>query len=234
MFSEKLCRGFGISGFFNVQYLIDAATGAAHLLEINRRIVTHTHLGERVGADLPEALGEALDGRPPRRSVHAAAGAGDCVAIFPREWLRDPASPYLSTVPCDVPWDDPELLTAMVRIAEPGVTSLARQHRRSRRNHRTADVRPGRIVVPRSARSRTVRIQRSPVWSLAGPLDVAALARSLQLVVDRHDALRATLGVAEAVRTSAFATCCRLGLPVIDVRVDSTVTRGRGNASGRR
>ena len=67
MFSEKLCRGFGIGGFFNVQYLIDAATGAAHLLEINRRIVTHMHLGERVGADLPEALGEALDGRPPRR-----------------------------------------------------------------------------------------------------------------------------------------------------------------------
>ena len=115
MFSEKLCRGFGISGFFNAQYLIDAATGAAHLLEINRRIVTHMHLGERVGADLPKALGEALDGRSPRRSVHAAAGAGDCVAIFPREWLRDPASPYLSTVPCDVPWDDPELLTAMVR-----------------------------------------------------------------------------------------------------------------------
>jgi predicted ATP-grasp superfamily ATP-dependent carboligase len=115
MFSEQLCRGFGISGFFNAQYLIDANTGAAHLLEINRRIVTHTHLGERVGADLPQALEQALDGKPPRRSARAGSGDGGCVAIFPREWLRDPASPYLSTVPCDVPWDDPELLTAMVR-----------------------------------------------------------------------------------------------------------------------
>ncbi len=36
-FSETLCRAFGICGFFNVQFAIDAATGAAHLLEINRR-----------------------------------------------------------------------------------------------------------------------------------------------------------------------------------------------------
>jgi predicted ATP-grasp superfamily ATP-dependent carboligase len=48
-FSETLCRSFGMGGFFNIQFVIDARNGNAHLLEINRRIVTHTHLGEWVG-----------------------------------------------------------------------------------------------------------------------------------------------------------------------------------------
>ena len=116
MFSEKLCRGFGMSGFLNAQYLVDAATGAAYLLEINRRIVTHTHLGERVGADLPQALGDALDGKPVQPTDGADSGVGASLVIFPREWLRDPASPYLSTLPSDVPWDEPELFAAMLRM----------------------------------------------------------------------------------------------------------------------
>ena len=62
--SEVLCRGFGIAGFFNVQFVVDARTGIAYLLEINRRVVTHMHLGERVGRDLGRALLRALDGEP--------------------------------------------------------------------------------------------------------------------------------------------------------------------------
>ena len=64
-FSEALCRGFGIGGFFNVQFVIDERTGAAYMLEINRRVVTHMHLGERVGRDLGRALLRALEGKSP-------------------------------------------------------------------------------------------------------------------------------------------------------------------------
>src|SRR4029077_7128104 len=64
-FSETLCRAFGISGFFNIQFVLRADTGEAHLLEINRRIVTHMHMGGRVGAALPAALYDHLRGAPP-------------------------------------------------------------------------------------------------------------------------------------------------------------------------
>lgn len=113
-FSEALCKAFGISGFCNVQFVLDCS-GQAHLLEINRRIVTHMHVGERIGVDLAAALARR------RRGLPAATRApqlteGQSVAIFPREWLRDPDSPYLRECPADVPWDEPELIKAMLAM----------------------------------------------------------------------------------------------------------------------
>lgn len=118
-FSEALCRGFGMGGFFNVQFVVDERTGEACLLEINRRIVTHTHLGERVGKDLAKALLRALDGTPAPLSTSIDDAAGT-VVIFPREWLRDPGSPHLAEFPSDVPWDEPELFAAMLAMRHEG------------------------------------------------------------------------------------------------------------------
>jgi len=116
-YSEMICRGFGMSGFFNMQYLVDGATGEAHLLEINRRLVTHMHLGERVGVDLAAALRRGLEGDIPDSALAPdAARTDDAIAIFPREWLRNPASPYLSRYPADIPWDEPELFAAMLAM----------------------------------------------------------------------------------------------------------------------
>ncbi len=36
---------------------------------------------------------------------------------FPHEWMRDPTSPYLRDYPVDVPWDEPELVEAIVAQA---------------------------------------------------------------------------------------------------------------------
>jgi hypothetical protein len=38
------------------------------------------------------------------------------VVVFPREWLNDPASPRLLEYPIDVPWDDPALFAALLRM----------------------------------------------------------------------------------------------------------------------
>jgi hypothetical protein len=35
---------------------------------------------------------------------------------FPGEWLRDPQSRWLRQYPVDVPWDDPDLLDAMLTL----------------------------------------------------------------------------------------------------------------------
>ena len=113
--AETLGRSFGINGFFSIQFILDADTGEAHLLEINRRIVTHMHMGERVGVDLAAALNARLMGvpAPPSRPPGASLPT---VAVFPREWLRDPSSRYLCDFPTDVPWDEPELFEAMLAM----------------------------------------------------------------------------------------------------------------------
>ena len=120
MFSEQLSRGFGLSGFFNAQFIVEAATGEAHLLEINRRIVTHMHLGERVGVDLGLALYRALAGASPMPAPPLDPAADNAVVVFPREWLSDPESRYLTDYPVDVPWDEPELIRAMLALRHDG------------------------------------------------------------------------------------------------------------------
>jgi hypothetical protein len=113
--TRRLGEHLDISGFFNVQFIIDEGTGNACLLEINRRVVTHMHLGERVGCDLGQALFAAVEGRqvsPPVPRI----GTDDKIAIFPREWLRDPKSPYLQQYPADIPWDEPRLMAAMAMM----------------------------------------------------------------------------------------------------------------------
>ena len=114
--SLALCRGFGIGGFFNVQFVVDERTGVPYLLEINRRVVTHMHLGERVGRDLPGALLRALDGQPVDAAPLPDEEAGGKVVVFPREWLRDPGSSHLAELPVDAPWDEPELFAAMLAM----------------------------------------------------------------------------------------------------------------------
>ena len=114
-FTTRIGRHFGISGFFNLQFILDGLSGGACLLEINRRVVTHMHLGERVGCDLGEALFAAVEGR--REPVPSPRiDAADTVTIFPREWLRDPASPNLDRYPADIPWDEPRLIAAMAAM----------------------------------------------------------------------------------------------------------------------
>jgi hypothetical protein len=118
-FTERIVRHFGTTGFLNLQFIVDEATGGACLLEINRRVSSHMHLGERVGCDLGQALFEALDGRDTATRV-PAIGADDTIAIFPREWLRDPASPHLERYPVDIPWDEPKLAAAMAALWRDG------------------------------------------------------------------------------------------------------------------
>ena len=114
-YADMLCRGFGMNGFFSLQFILSAETGDAHLLEINRRVVTHMHMGERVGVDLGSHLAAKLNGTPPPRDANSQ-GALPTVTVFPRDWLRDPESSSLRDYPVDVPWDDPELFEAMLAM----------------------------------------------------------------------------------------------------------------------
>ncbi|MDR3459929.1 MAG: ATP-grasp domain-containing protein [Verrucomicrobiae bacterium] len=104
--TEKMIGAWGLSGFIGFDF-IQGADGFPWLIECNPRPTPIAHLGARVGEDVCRALYCRLTGELRPR---LAQEAGLVVAHFPREQLRDPNSPYLTSAFHDVPVDDPDLL----------------------------------------------------------------------------------------------------------------------------
>lgn len=109
--ARRLAREFNLSGLFGLDYVRDPR-GAVHLLEMNARATPTSHLA--LTADLPAALMTAA--RLPARARPPVTDKTD-IALFPREWLRDPASDRLKTAYHDVPWDDPAVVRACAALA---------------------------------------------------------------------------------------------------------------------
>jgi|SRR5579871_869103 len=107
----KIARRFGLSGIHGLDFIRDA-DGAAHLIEINPRATQGSTLAFGPGRDLPAALANCLVSNAGIRP----AIPSDVVAIFPREWRRDPLSPFLTSGYHDVPWDDPGVLLASLGL----------------------------------------------------------------------------------------------------------------------
>lgn len=111
--ARAVARAFNLSGLFGLDYMRDE-NGAVHLLEMNARATPTMHLA--LGSDPIAALLTAAGF--PARPRPATTGRTE-IALFPREWLRDPASPWLANAFHDVPWDDPAVVRACVRQAPP-------------------------------------------------------------------------------------------------------------------
>ncbi len=105
---RRLVRRLGLSGLWGVDFVIEAATGAAYLIEVNPRATPITHLALGPGHDLPAALLAALGGAN-RRASREPIGR-DVIALFPGEWQRDPASEHLHRAHHDIPWAEPALV----------------------------------------------------------------------------------------------------------------------------
>jgi ATP-grasp in the biosynthetic pathway with Ter operon len=111
--AERMVRRLGLSGIHGFDFMVEAHTGNAHLIEINPRATQVGHLALGAGRDLPAALYSALSGEPLRPAKKLTEN--DTITLFPQEWLREPASPFLTSGYHDVPWEEPELLRACVR-----------------------------------------------------------------------------------------------------------------------
>jgi hypothetical protein len=114
--TARLTAGFGITGIFSPEFIVDPAGGEPYLLEINRRISHGTHRGVSMNVDAGAALYAAMHGTAAPRA-QLAPGEEHFCAHFPQEWIRDPQSPLLRRLPVDVPWDEPELARALTAIA---------------------------------------------------------------------------------------------------------------------
>jgi len=108
--AEKIARRLRLSGFHGLDFMIEARTGDAYLIEINPRTTQVGHLCLGPKRDLAAALYGAVTGKavPPAPVVTR----NDTIALFPQEWKRDAASPFLASAYHDVPWGEPELVRA--------------------------------------------------------------------------------------------------------------------------
>jgi len=114
--ATRLAAGFGATGIFAPEYIIHEGTGEPYLVEINRRITPGTHRGEFINVSTGAALFAAIEGGPLNTRRRLDDGEKRVFVNFPQEWLRDPKSSYLRDYPVDVPWDEPELIEAMLAM----------------------------------------------------------------------------------------------------------------------
>ena len=112
--AEKLARRFQLSGLFGLDFMIEAATGKAFLLEMNARATQTCHLEMGPGRNLIESLADELSGTPQQASS-ATTNVPDTIALFPAEWKRDPASRFITSGYHDVPWEEPRLIRYCLR-----------------------------------------------------------------------------------------------------------------------
>lgn len=110
--AAAIAKAFNLSGLFGLDYVRDR-DGQVHLLEMNPRATPTAHL--MLGEDLPAALlrSAGLPAHP-----RPLATTKPEVAIFPREWMRDPASPWLKNAYHDVPWEDPDVVRAGIQLEQ--------------------------------------------------------------------------------------------------------------------
>ena len=111
--TEKMVRRLQLSGLQGFDFMLESQSREAYLIEINPRATQVGHLGFGPGYELPSALVSAVKGSPIAAAPKLTEN--DVIALFPQEWLRDPASTYLRSAYHDVPWEEPELLRACVR-----------------------------------------------------------------------------------------------------------------------
>jgi len=109
---EKIVRRLNLSGLHGFDFVLEAETGNAYLLEVNPRATQVTHLTLGAGQDLPAALRAAVSGEAVQPAARVTEK--DTITLFPHEWISDPHSPFLRSSYHDVPWEEPELLRACV------------------------------------------------------------------------------------------------------------------------
>jgi len=108
--AERIARRLGMSGFFGLDFMIEAGSHRAYLIEMNPRPtpLTHLQLGKR--RDLIEALAARLYSRPIREL--SPVTTKELVAYFPQAW--NSKSEYFSSSFQDIPEGAPDLVKALL------------------------------------------------------------------------------------------------------------------------
>jgi hypothetical protein len=115
--ATRLVRELRLSGFYGFDFVIEDGTGRAVLLEMNSRATPTCYLAPNPTADLCGALFSQLAGT--RQRAVAGYEGHDVIALFPQELWRDPKSRHLRAAFHDVPWEEPDFISAHARPPSP-------------------------------------------------------------------------------------------------------------------
>ena len=122
---ETMVAALKLSGIHGFDFILEATTGNAYLIEINPRNTQVGHLTLGPGHDLPAELVAALTGAS--ASPAPVLTQNDTIALFPQEWARERSSPFLQSAYHDVPWDEPELVRACLERVRKQDRSVTRE-----------------------------------------------------------------------------------------------------------
>lgn len=111
--AKSIVAALGLSGLIGFDFMVEAATGAAWLIEMNPRSTPICALRLGPGRDLAEALVARLAGRNPRERPSRIDS--DIVVFFPDTWQVDPSNALLHSGFHDVPWEQPALVRVLMK-----------------------------------------------------------------------------------------------------------------------
>ncbi len=98
---------------FGLDFLLDAASGTAHLVEMNARATPLCHLSFGAGRDTVGGIGQIAG--LAAQAAPASVIDRDVIAYFPQAWHTAPEDDWLRRGFHDVPWQDPALLRELLR-----------------------------------------------------------------------------------------------------------------------
>ncbi len=113
--AETIVRRLRLSGLHGFDFILEEGTGKAYVIEANPRATQVCHLRLGAGHDLPASLYAFFTGEPP--DVTSVIDR-QVIALFPQAWVQNPASEYLQSGYHDVPWDEPELVRACMKVRQ--------------------------------------------------------------------------------------------------------------------
>ncbi len=111
--ATRLVRRLGLTGLWGLDFVLESATGDAYLVEMNPRATPICHLALGENSTLSALIHGRLAGLASAPVASPASPA--TIALFPGEWQRDAASPYLRSEFEDIPWCEPELVAECMR-----------------------------------------------------------------------------------------------------------------------
>jgi len=135
--ARVLVSRLGLSGFHGLDFILEEATGAPCLIELNARCTQLGHLILPGQGDLAGMLCRAI-------GVSGAGAAGmelpidrEVIAFFPQALAWNPDSPYMQQCHHDVPWSEPELVRELLRDSWAERRWLTRIYNRLRGSERS-------------------------------------------------------------------------------------------------
>jgi hypothetical protein len=119
--ARALVARLELSGFYGLDFMIEADSGAAYLIEMNPRCTQLGHLPVAGQGDLAGLLSAALrvESQDTNQMQPARLKVGETIAFFPKALLWNSKSPFVCEGYMDAPVQEPELMKQLVKPAWP-------------------------------------------------------------------------------------------------------------------